>query len=284
MLAEVEFLHYAAQVAPGYTPTLIHVDQDHRCVVMEYIEGEAFPEGSPPPESAVACAVKFFRLLNSDQTVAAQLICQHAADGFLKLTEHLNNIKNRLSGMGCEHLPATTKAQAKNLLNIIQINYQKVYETIADHIASGRVIDSIRLNDLCISPSDFGFHNAIATTDGVKFIDFEFAGWDDPAKAAIDFVLQPRVPVMQAQSPLLASLSGRQYDFFNERYKALLPVLHLKWLCIILSVFNPERFREIILTGSSNEAERLVSDRMIAAATHLKRPFMCRTSLLKVKY
>ena len=47
-------------------------------------------------------------------------------------------------------------------------------------------------NPLCISASDFGLHNAIMTERGIVFFDFEFAGWDDPAKAIVDFLLQPQ--------------------------------------------------------------------------------------------
>ena len=47
----------------------------------------------------------------------------------------------------------------------------------------------------CLSPSDFGFHNAILANDGrLRFIDFEYAGWDDPSKLICDFFCQPAVP------------------------------------------------------------------------------------------
>ena len=42
--------------------------------------------------------------------------------------------------------------------------------------------------DKCLSPSDFGFHNVIVEKDKIlRFIDFEYAGWDDPAKMVSDF-------------------------------------------------------------------------------------------------
>ena len=41
-----------------------------------------------------------------------------------------------------------------------------------------------------ISPSDFGLHNAKLGEDGkLAFFDFEYAGWDDPAKTIADFFL-----------------------------------------------------------------------------------------------
>src|SRR5260370_15342476 len=46
-----------------------------------------------------------------------------------------------------------------------------------------------------LSPSDFGFHNALRTGDGcTRFFDFEYAGWDDPARMVCDFFCQPAVP------------------------------------------------------------------------------------------
>ena len=46
----------------------------------------------------------------------------------------------------------------------------------------------------CLSPSDFGFHNAlIDQRDNVRFCDFEYAGWDDPAKTVCDFFCQVEV-------------------------------------------------------------------------------------------
>ena len=42
----------------------------------------------------------------------------------------------------------------------------------------------------CVSPSDFGFHNALVGPDGrAVFLDFEYAGWDDPAKLDLRFLL-----------------------------------------------------------------------------------------------
>jgi len=271
MQAEVDFLQYAAQVAAGFTPELIHVDVDQRCVVLEYLEGETFQEGSPPPETAVNCAVEFFRQLNSDHTAARQFIRQDAAEGFLNLTEHLENIQQRLAVMGCEHLPASIKPQAERLLSTMRAQYKSIFETTADQISNGDLINAIQSDERCLSPGDFGFHNAISTSEGVKFIDFEFSGWDDPIKAAIDFILQPRVPVKQELSPLLASLNAKELHLCRKRYVALMSILNLKWSCIILSVLNPDRLREVIRISPNQEMKDLISERIVAAASHLRR-------------
>src|SRR6185312_7802685 len=43
-----------------------------------------------------------------------------------------------------------------------------------------------------LSPSDFGLHNALRTKDGqLRFIDFEYFGWDDPVKLVSDTAIHP---------------------------------------------------------------------------------------------
>ena len=42
-----------------------------------------------------------------------------------------------------------------------------------------------------ISPSDMGVHNTLRVDKGIKFIDFEYAGYDDLAKLICDIVIHP---------------------------------------------------------------------------------------------
>jgi hypothetical protein len=97
-------------------------------------------------------------------------------------------------------------------------------------------------NDRCLSPSDFGFHNALVTPEGIKFIDFEYAGWDDPAKLVCDFFCQPALPVsMRHFKTFLAAVVENTTDpkRHEQRIELLLPVYRLKWCCILLNEFLP---------------------------------------------
>ena len=62
-------------------------------------------------------------------------------------------------------------------------------KTPAIAAARDRYFEELPYEDRCISPSDFGFHNAIlGSGETVRFVDFEYAGWDDPAHLVCDFL------------------------------------------------------------------------------------------------
>jgi hypothetical protein len=269
MQAEVEFLRFAAQAAPGFTPALIQVDPERRCVVLEHLEGVAFPEGVTPSEGAVGEAVEFFRQLNADPRLARGSIQLDAAEGFLSLREHLSNVRERLERMTCVHLDPVFRPQAETLLRQLYRELAHTEESTSSLIDQGMVADAIDPDERCVSPSDFGFHNAIRTSEGIQFIDFEFAGWDDPAKAILDFNLQPRVPIAKAGFPLLASLPLEKRLGLLSRCESMTPILRLKWLCIILAVLNPKRLEQMLILTSEKESVNLIKNRLQMASRYL---------------
>jgi hypothetical protein len=262
MQAEVEFLRFAAQAAPGFTPALIQVDQERRCVVLENLEGETFQEGIAASDEAVSEAVQFFRQLNADTQMAQGFIQLDAAEGFLSLREHLYNIRNRYERMSYICLDPELRPKAESLLDKLNRELNRTEDRTNRLIDQGIVEDTIGPEERCVSPSDFGFHNAIRTSTGIQFIDFEFAGWDDPAKAVLDFILQPRVPLAKDPSPLLMALPRKHHRSVYRRCKAMGPILKLKWICILLAVLQPARLEEILLVTPEQTSKSLILSRL----------------------
>lgn len=113
----------------------------------------------------------------------------------------------------------------------------------------------------CLSPSDFGFHNAVLAPDGrLRFFDFEYAGWDDPAKLICDFFCQPELSaglehwngfVNEITSILAAPES------LHSRARSLLPAYQIKWCCIMLNEFlRSEQARRAFSIGEEKVASR----------------------------
>lgn len=102
-----------------------------------------------------------------------------------------------------------------------------------------------------LSPSDFGFHNALRRADGtLVFVDFEYFGWDDPAKTVADFFLQPAVPVPRELRREFFAAVRVFYDgaaTLGARLPFVHALLSLKWRLIVLNPF---------LRPEAGEAER----------------------------
>ena len=91
-----------------------------------------------------------------------------------------------------------------------------------------------------LNPSDFGFHNALLTKDGLKFIDFEYFGWDDPVKLTCDFLLHPGMELTDIQKTLWLEKMKEIFSFdnnFQQRLAVSYCLYGLCWCLIILNVF-----------------------------------------------
>ena len=117
----------------------------------------------------------------------------------------------------------------------------------------------LRTDDRCLSPSDFGFHNAILANDGrLRFIDFEYAGWDDPSKLICDFFCQPAVPAPPQAFERFARAVVAEFPnpaIHLARARLLLPIYRVKWVCIMLNEFLPVGGSRRAFSGTSVERD-----------------------------
>jgi len=105
------------------------------------------------------------------------------------------------------------------------------------------------VRDQILSPSDFGFHNAIRKADGsLVWIDFEYFGWDDPVKLMADFIWHPGFSLSERQN---LRWKARCLEMFSkdsdlpERFQQRFPLYGLRWCLILLNIFfRPESERE----------------------------------------
>ena len=121
------------------------------------------------------------------------------------------------------------------LLNKVKAKYYKKWPV------DSREIDLIQEKRI-LSPSDFGFHNALITDkDSLTFLDFDYFGWDDPVKLVSDFYWHPAMELSEAHRTYwlkgMEEIFLEQDKFFVKRLKAALPFYGLRWTLIILNEF-----------------------------------------------
>ena len=111
-----------------------------------------------------------------------------------------------------------------------------------------------------LSPSDFGFHNALRQPDGrIIFLDFEYFGWDDPAKMIADFLLHPAMNLSADAKRIFASTMFKRFPDLPSlpvRLEGLYPLFGLKWCLIFLNEFLPDAYlrRRFAATASAERS------------------------------
>jgi thiamine kinase-like enzyme len=127
-----------------------------------------------------------------------------------------------------------------------------------------------------LSPSDFGFHNSLRRGDGrLVFLDFEYFGWDDPAKTVSDFLLHPAMELSPAlrERFLTGALKAFGDPGLGARVRAVYPLFGLKWCAILLNEFTLEHMERRCFAdgapGAWSGPEQLEkARRMLAGVMH----------------
>jgi hypothetical protein len=244
LAAEFSFLSYASKVAPRSTPAPISMDNLNGFALFEFIEGCPYKLGEIS-WTQVEWAIKFFKALNNSNAYRFAEALPAASEACFSINEHINLITNRVNRLRTIEVLCDEDRLAKALMEQIHNRWlglkDKVLATSRSNL--GHSVLLLAQDQRCVSPSDFGFHNAFSQPDGTpRFFDFEYAGWDDPAKMICDFFAQIAVPV---PSDLFDHFVQEITEIFPrpevlaERARLLRPLYQIKWCCIALNVFLP---------------------------------------------
>lgn len=244
LTAEFSFLSYAKKIAPDMVPTPYSQDQETAMALYEFIDGVSL-KASDITAAEIAQACQFFCILNQPQTKAEAVDLPLAAEACFRIDDHLHLVGTRIQSL--QQIVAET-AEDKAAQHLIY-HLSAYWQLLLHEIKQIATVDNINLtlmldnSQRAISPSDFGFHNALKTADGrIRFLDFEYAGWDDPAKMVGDFFSQLAVPVsadyfdsfvQEVMTPF------SQPHHLVRRAQLLRSVYQVKWCCIALNVFIP---------------------------------------------
>ena len=183
-----------------------------------------------------------------------------ASEACFSLTQHRLILRRRLEGLWQE-LPAQGQLP-QQVRKLLEQRFVPWLESLAGQDFL------VRPEERVLSPSDFGFHNALVDETGrFYFVDFEYFGWDDPAKMIADFHLHPQTAALGAdstdfQNQLLNRLP--QPEGFQHRLQQVYTICAAKWVLIFLNVFR-ERWRQ-----QQAPSEELLEERLQAAKSMLK--------------
>jgi len=257
--AEYSFLVHAWAMGLRCIPQPLGKDPSAHLALYEFVEGHKL-EADQVDAGTVQQAAQFLARLNSPQSRAKATALPQASEACFSVAAHFAMVDARLARLVHMPLEISVDRAAAEFVRCLAAYWDGTKARLLQGcVALGLKPDiALPASDRCLSPSDFGFHNTLLRPDGsLCFIDFEYAGWDDPAKAVGDFFSHPGVGVPHAQfEPFLAQALAPfdEPQRMAARVRLLEPISQVKWCCIILNEFLPTAARRRNFANPGSDA------------------------------
>jgi len=100
--------------------------------------------------------------------------------------------------------------------------------------------EELERHERVLSPSDLGAHNWLhCRIGGIYFLDFEYFGWDDPAKLVCDFLLHPGMELDgRARESWINGVQVLYGQSALQRAAAMYGLIAVAWSLIVLNQFK----------------------------------------------
>ena len=199
-----------------------------------FVPGER-PE--PPIAQDVDAACGFLAQVHTLLQVPEAAALPEASEACFSLAAVAANVDQRLARLAAVE-------QAPELAAFLDLELLPVWRNLVEECrfkAGADFAKPLPAERRTLSPSDFGFHNALRSEAGLVFLDFEYFGWDDPAKLVADFLLHPG---MDLSLPLRQRFATGLLDRLavaglRQRTRLAFPLFGIKWCAILLNEFLP---------------------------------------------
>jgi hypothetical protein len=246
-------------------PKPIAADKDLCCGVFEWVDGAPFGQADGNDIDAMtALAATLAELSGAPGAQDLTPASAHCFSGNAVI-EQLNQRFQRLQEAG----------QGNDTLNrFLDEGFCPRLDALADRAKGFE--DDLAPRHRTLSPSDFGFHNALKQNTGkIVFLDFEYFGWDDPVKMVSDVLWHPGSNLTPALGDKFQKNAGEIFaagdDGFKDRLDALYPLYGMIWCLTLLNEFLPERWHRRISAGTTTDADQAQAEQLQAAKDLLNK-------------
>lgn len=239
-------------------PAPVFCDKVAGFAVYEYVQGERV-DGLRVETADIGQVVRFLGKLREMSHVESARSLAAASDACFSVGDIVRGVHRRILRLREASDDGARHRDMKTFLGheLEPFFEQAVGNAIRSLEQAGRTIDSVlSLEERTLSPSDYGFHNALRRSDGsLVFVDFEYFGWDDPAKMVVDFILHPATSLSVDQKRyFLENMVGTFGELLRDRIRIVYPLHGVAWCTRLLNEFVPEHAsrREFAFHGADD--------------------------------
>ena len=255
METEFESLAFLWEGGVRNVPQPVAASREHGFAIYRWIEGRKIAASDLTSDAIGEAAAFLCRLGNLRHRPGSQTI-RPASEACFSGRAIVENLERRLA-------PLRACSASHELQVFLSSRLIPAFERLSEwsrRRAAETYQHELNIEHRTLSPSDFGFHNALASESGqIFFLDFEYFGWDDAAKTVSDFLLHPGMSLTpefkrQFATALLEGLpwSGN----LRERVQAYYPLFGLKWCMILLNEFLPDQLLRRRFAGLNEQDHR----------------------------
>ena len=237
--AEWRFLSYARARGIDAAPTPLAMNASAGAALTSHLPGSKLRAGDIKA-AHVRAARDFIVALNAGERDLQDLA--PGSEACFSIADHLAMVQRRIARLARLDPAAPHRNEAERF---IADRLVPAWEAVSRQIRASDLPlhEPLTAVQRILSPSDFGFHNALDDKGCVGFLDFEYAGLDDPAKLVGDFFSVPEIPTPPSELDDFVEGLAQALPLdpdFRERARRLLPAYRIKWACIILNDFLPD--------------------------------------------
>lgn len=242
---EFLFCKYAERIGLKNLPLAYVKDEELNLGLYEFLEGRPI-RIEDLDEDFILELPRFISDLNSGRDLEEAKRLPLGSEAYFSIAEHLSGIGERVARL--QHISTESNVE-KETKDFLESEFTPFWEKLQLEIRTNAekagllVNKTLETEQTIISPSDFGFHNALLSPErGLCFYDFEYGGWDDPAKLIADLFCQVAFPLdLVFLEKFCARLTflGKVLEEIRKRAIVLLPAYRIKWCCIVLNHFLP---------------------------------------------
>lgn len=252
LAAEVNALKFFERKGIGRTPRVVAMAPELRFAVLSWIEGEAVDALT---DGDVAEFATFQIDLDRSIDEQAAIDIGEASEACLSGPRIMAQIERRFARLELvKHEVPEFAAFFDGTLLPCLVQFEAAAREAYGRLGldfSTEIAPEFRT----LIPSDMGAHNALRDGDGrLRFLDFEYFGWDDPLTSIANFIMHPGMQLTESQKAQYQAALLRHYRRHaeGERLRALLPLYALRWCAIILGELLPERWRHRLESNAAS--------------------------------
>lgn len=248
---EFEGLSFLARQGVACVPGAVACSRENQVAIYDWIEGAAIETVGMDDIDAALAFLRDLHGVARNSPISALPPASEACLSLAELGEQIHRRHVRLRDV-----------EDQGLQDFLSGKFLPVLETCWHDALHGYAAAGIEpacelpMNRQTLSPSDFGFHNALRGPAGLVFLDFEYFGRDDPVKLTADFLLHPAMDL--SCEALRRFMTGCREIFagdpqFRARMQGSYPLYALRWCLILLNEFLPEGWarRQFARAGDS---------------------------------